>query len=234
MKLRSTASDCQIAVQYESQLPWLTPLRITIIGDDKTGVTVENIEGVISQCQHYALSLVELAFDFTPESKMDRDFVRRHGHFGKSHRRVDRGGPGTLRYGGRSCPKLVRCYSKESLEVFRVELELHRSLLRKYGATTVSDLADLAARLVPAHLRFVCVRWKKLETYLAKKFGKDGNRIGEEARRRADSSLRAVIRYLAQNGVPNPHRFLGSLKINRDVREALQRWAEAFVLYQGD
>jgi hypothetical protein len=224
-KFRSTTSSCQIVVQYDPQLPWLAPSRITIIGDDATGITLEDIEGVISQCHHHTLTLVELAVDFPLGNGIDRNFVRRYGRFGKSRLRQDRGGPEALRYGGRACPKLIRAYLKQSLGVFRVEAEVHRALLRKWGARKVGDLGAVATKLVPAHLKFACVRWKKLDIYLAKKFGQDGNRIGEETRRRADSSLRAATRYLAKNGVPNPHRFLGSLRINRDVRDALKRWA---------
>ena len=228
LKLRCTTTSCEIVVQHDPQLPWLAPVRITIIGDDLTGVTPEVIEGVISQCHHHTITLVELAFDFPPESNVDQDFVRRHGRFGKSRCRTDRGGPGTLRYGGRACPKLIRCYFKNTLDRYRVEAEIHCSLLRRFGAMKVGDLGDIAAKLVPAHVKFSCVRWTKLDAYLTRKFGKDGTRICEEARRRTESSLRAAIRYLAKNGVVNPHRFLGSLRINRDVREALWRWAKDF------
>lgn len=116
--------------------------------------------------------------------------------------------------------------------MFRVELEIHRSLLRKLGATSVGDLGDVAAKLLPAHLRFVVVRWSRLEACLTRRFGLDGDRIIEEARRRADNSLRAATRYLAKNGVANTHRFLVPMKINRDIRVALRNWAEGFVLDQ--
>lgn len=39
LKLRSMTTSCEIVVQYDPQLPWLAPLRITVIGDDVTGVT---------------------------------------------------------------------------------------------------------------------------------------------------------------------------------------------------
>jgi hypothetical protein len=226
-KFRGLTNSSEINIQYERRVPWVPPERVTMIGHDQTGLTLEEIESVTSQCYRHSLSMVELALDFPPES-VDCQFVLRYGHPGKSRRRVDRGGPGTLRYGGRQCPKLVRCYLKKQLGCFRVELEIHRPLLRKYGVEKVFDLATVATTLIPAHMKFVAIRWSRLETYLTKKFGPDGTRIEEEARRRADSSLRAATRYLAKNGVTNPHRFLASLKINRDVQEALRRWAEVF------
>jgi len=228
LKLRCTTTSCEIVVQHDPQLPWLAPVRITIIGDDLTGVTPEIIDGIIAQCRHHTITLAELAIDFSPAAKVNREFVLRHGRFGKSRRRMDRGGPGTLRYGGRACPKLIRCYFKNALDCYRVEAEIHRSLLRKLGARKVGDLALVAMKLAPAHLKFACLRWRKLAAHLARKFGPEGRGICDEARLRAESSLRKALRYLANNGVHNPHRFLASLKINRNIREALRRWADEF------
>ena len=227
-KLRSIEDSSKIDVQYKPRVPWVSPLRVTMIGDDETGLTLEQIESVTRQCQRHTFSLVELAFDFAPSAGVDRGFVLRHGRFGKSRRRLDRGGPGSLRYGGRECPKLVRCYFKPVLDCFRVELEIHGLMLKKHGVREIFDLGKIAAALVPAHLKFVVFRWKKLEAYLGRKFGQDGAAIYEETRRKAGCSLRAATRHLKKNGVANPHRFLGSLQINRHVRKALGHWAEEF------
>ena len=62
--------------------------------------------------------------DFPEDSGVDEEFVLRFGKFGNARRRKDRGGPGTLRYGSRTSPKMVRCYLKKSLDSYRVELEL--------------------------------------------------------------------------------------------------------------
>jgi hypothetical protein len=233
-RLRSTTNTSEIAISYKRRVPWVAPQRVTLIADDETGLKPEEIEGVTSQCLTHSLSLVELALDFTPESGVDRKFVVRHGQFGKSRRRSDRGGPDLLRYGGRACPKLVRAYHKEPLNCFRVEIEVHRSLLRKQGLEKVSDLGTVAIRLVPAHAQFVTFRWAKLEAYLNRKLGREGAGVYEEARRQADLSLRAARTYLAKKGVTNPHRFLGPLRINRDIKAALRRWAERFSLDQWD
>jgi hypothetical protein len=40
---------------------------------------------------------------------------------------------GRLRYGGRKSAKLVRCYRKKSKNAYRVEVELHSSLLNQHG-----------------------------------------------------------------------------------------------------
>jgi hypothetical protein len=225
---RSKTNSCQISIQYSPLLPWLKPMRIKMVADDETGLTPKEVRSIISRCRYHQLSVVEIALDFTPDTGVDREFVLRHGRFGKSRRRTDRGGSNTLRYGGRLCPKLARCYEKENLGCFRVELELHRSLMRKRGVGKISDLGTAAVYLIPDHLRFVAFRWTKLEAYLTRKFGHEGTSLCDEARRRADGSLRAATRFLAKSGVANPQRFLASLRINRDMRAALRHWAERF------
>lgn len=228
-KLKSTSDSSKINVQHEPRVPWVSPERVTMIAAaDGSGLTLEQIESVTSQCHRHSLSLVEISFDFALSARVDSEFVTRHGRFGKSRRRTDRGGPEALRYGGRSCPKLIRCYFKPELNRFRVEVEIHGPMLKKHGVREIFDLGTVAGMLIPAHLKFVVFRWERLEAYLARKFGRDGDRICEETRRKADCSLRAATRYLKKSGVANPHRFLASLKINRDVREALRRWAEQF------
>jgi hypothetical protein len=230
LKLRSTSNTSKIDIQHDPRVPWVDPQRVAMIGHDRTGLNSEEIENVRSQCLHHTLSLVELALDFTPDSGVDCEFVLRHGRFGKSRRRLDRGGPDSLRFGGRLCPKLVRCYFKKELGCFRVELEIHRSLLRKAGVEKVSNLGTAAVITVPAHLKFVAFRWSKLQAYLNRRFGKDGVRLCDNTRRRAVHSLRAATRYLAKNGVANPHRFLAPLRINRDIKAALRSWADRLSL----
>jgi len=81
----------------------------------------------------------------------------------------------------------------------------------------------------PSHLDFVGFRWEKLGSYLAQRFGSRGANILYEARRRRDErSLRNATRFLSAKGVSNPHRFLFPLRINRNVRWALRRWAGPF------
>jgi hypothetical protein len=219
----SRTSAAQIVVQYKPQCPWLKPRRITLIADDELGLTQQEIESVLADCLHHRVTLVELAVDFDLGVGIDEKFVRRHGRFGKS--RLAKGRADRFRFGSRASPKLVRFYRKESVRSFRVEVEAHAALLRKYSVSQVSDLGMLAMNLAPSHIKFCRIRWERLQAYMAQKFGSGGQPMCEEARRRAESSLGMALRYLAQNRVPNPHRFLGSLRINGDIREALRRWA---------
>jgi hypothetical protein len=130
-----------------------------------------------------------------------------------------------LYYGGRKTDKLVRCYEKKNLGVFRVEMELHSGLLREIR--TPDDFWYLPDVVYPSHFQFVTVDWRRLEEYLSNKFGDRGRRLFAGARYRS-ASLRRVRRYLHRNGVVNIHRFLAPLEINDQVGKALDRWARDF------
>ena len=130
-----------------------------------------------------------------------------------------------LRYGGRKTSKLVRCYWKEKLGVFRVEVELHSKLLR--NISTLDDFLDLPDIVYPQHLHFVEFDWERLEQHLSSRPAEESSRIMAGAKRRAPS-LRRVRVYLDRHGIVNVHRFLVPLAINKDVRRALDRWARHF------
>jgi hypothetical protein len=130
-----------------------------------------------------------------------------------------------LYYGSRKTCKLVRCYQKDSLGVFRVELELHSGLLRDISA--LDDFLYLPDIVFPKHFQFVALDWSRLEQYLSRKLGDESSRIIAGARRRA-ASLRRVRIYLEGNGVVNIHRFLVPLTLNEEVCRALDRWARHF------
>jgi hypothetical protein len=226
---RATANSALLFLQYKPLLPWLAAWRFTLIGDDEGGLSPDEVESVIAQCSSHRPSMVELAVDFPEGGIVDRDFVLKHGKFGKTQRRKDRGGSGNLRYGSRQSPKLVRAYRKETLGCFRVELEIHSALLRKYRTSSGFELGRLAQKLVPAHIQFVGFRWEELQAYLVKKFGQqEGDKIFGEARKRADSSLQAATRFLSGRGVPNVHRFVSPLRLNLRLQKAIKCWAKTF------
>jgi hypothetical protein len=225
----STSNSARLSLQYQRVMPFLAPWRCMLIADDDDGITPDQVESVIVQCSSHKLTLAEFAVDFAEGGIVDRDFVLRHGKFGKTQRRKDRGGSGNLRYGSRQSPKLVRAYRKETLGCFRVELEIHSALLRKYRTSSGFELGRLAQKLVPAHIQFVGFRWEELQAYLVKKFGQqEGDKIFGEARKRADSSLQAATRFLSGRGVPNVHRFVSPLRLNLRLQKAIKCWAKTF------
>ena len=132
-----------------------------------------------------------------------------------------------LYYGSRKSHKLVRCYDKVELEVYRVELELHSGLLRRHGISGIDDLVHLPEVVCPKHLQFVDFDWNHLSRHMANKLGDRSNGVIAAARRRTTSILR-LQRYIRRKGVFNPHRFLIPSAINKDVSRALQKWVRGF------
>jgi hypothetical protein len=82
--LQSTTDDTKIFWQYQRLKPWLRPWKITIVADDKTGLSYEQIQHVLKHCRYYRFLIVEIAIDFCPSAAINERFVRKHGVFGKS------------------------------------------------------------------------------------------------------------------------------------------------------
>ena len=229
-RLRSETDCTEIYVQYEKRAPWLRDFRVNAVADDQAGLTPAHINQISSVWFNHRVITVELAFDFDGESGVDRDFILCHGRFGKSHCRFAQDEYGHVRYGTRGSPKLVRCYWKKQIGRYRVELEIHSSMLKKYGITKVTDLPSLSAKLAPAHISLKVMRWKKLKSYLVRKYGQRyGEKLWNKARGYADTSMIRTTQFLAKV-VHNPHRFWGSEVRNGHIREALRDWSRAFPL----
>jgi len=221
----SLTDSTQIRVQYQPLVPWVDDCRITLIADDQCGLQPAEVEKILVQCAQHKVTAVELAMDFDPDAGIDEEFVMKHGRFGKS--RLKKGMAGQLRFGSRASPKMVRFYPKPSVRSFRVEIEAHSSLVRKYSSRSARDLGSLAWKLSQKHVQFATVRWSKLRPYLCKRVGPSkAEAILDEAADRGEKSLRRAIRYLSSEGVPNPHRFLRPMAINQDIRQAFGEWAE--------
>jgi hypothetical protein len=233
-KFKSKRNACQVSIQYKPRAPWLPWCRITMIGDDRTGLTLEELKSILADCPDHRISLVELAFDFHPDTLVDESFVLSNCRFGKARLNKKRRATGYLRYGGRGSPKLVRCYPKLEIGRYRVELETHSVFLRKRKINTIVDLPKIVDALYPDHISFRAMKWKKLEAYLRRRYGKvRAAELIDQARECADVSLRRATRFLSKS-VYNVHRFWGSEATNRDVRNALKRWASDIAVTDSD
>jgi hypothetical protein len=221
--LRSLRNDTKIYWQYERQKSWLKPWKITIVADDRAGLSYDDIENVLQHCKFYNFLIVELAVDFNP-AIVDEHFVRQHALFGKS-RRVHLKTDHVLYWGGRKSLKFVRCYKKENLGCYRVEVELHSQLLKGGQILTLDDFEGVPNAIYPRHFQFVDVDWSRLKQHLLRKCV--GDRLVVEARQRL-SSLSRLRRYLRRQGVVNFHRFLVPLAINERIDRALTRWIRNF------
>jgi hypothetical protein len=97
-KLKSETSDAEVHWEYDRQKGWIRHWRITLIADDETGITPEEVCTFIKRCRYYHFLIVELALDFPSDSFVDCTFVKRHALFGKSRRRRDLERQGEARY----------------------------------------------------------------------------------------------------------------------------------------
>lgn len=87
---QSTKGDTRIFWQYRRLKGWLKPWKITIVADDATGLSYEQIQHVLKHCRYFRFLTIEIAVDFCPSAGVNKRFVRRHGVFGKSRRYAKR------------------------------------------------------------------------------------------------------------------------------------------------
>jgi hypothetical protein len=237
-ELLSKHSATKAFWQYERRKAWVKQWRVTLIADDLRGITAHEAWSFCKHFRFFKLLLFELALDFSLDSGIDAAFVQQHALFGKSRFRPDRGGAGQLRFGSRFSGKLIRCYQKESVSAYRVEIELHSSLLprpRRNNLREVIDmrwpeLADAAFSILPGHCRFVKLRFQALGRHLRQRFGERGDVLLEHTRALSTHSLHSALAYLRRKGIHNPHRFLQPLtRINAAIERAIDDWATDFL-----
>jgi hypothetical protein len=197
-----------------------------LITDDQQNLTRQEILRIIGQFSEYRLLLLEIAIDFQPQFGINLAAVRQRALFGKSRPKISRHA-GTVLYGTRKASKYVRCYWKNELRLFRIELELHSEWLRRYGVRTLEDLSKLPNLLCPSHVRFAEIDWTALHKYLLGR-GSDADVIIRRAKAEAHSIHQAMkfLRTTAQ--VPNVHRFLVTTAPTTLILRALKKWARKF------
>src|SRR5579864_3496476 len=67
-QFQSTTDDTKIFWQYHRRKGWLKPWKITVVADDKSGLSYEQIQQVLRHCRYYRFLLVEIAVDFCPSA----------------------------------------------------------------------------------------------------------------------------------------------------------------------
>ena len=87
-QFHSTTDGTKIYWQYQRLKGWLKPWKITVVADDTTGLSYEQLHAVLQYCRFYRFLTAEIAVDFLPSAGIDRRFVRQHAVFGKSRRRA--------------------------------------------------------------------------------------------------------------------------------------------------
>jgi hypothetical protein len=84
---QSVTDDTKIFWQYQRLKGWLKPWKVTIVADDESGLSYEEVAKILKHCHHYRFLIIEIAVDFCPSVGVNRRFVRQHAVFGKSRRR---------------------------------------------------------------------------------------------------------------------------------------------------
>jgi hypothetical protein len=219
--MENSATGTKLYVQYSRAHGWLKPIRVTVVGNDATGILWPDLKNIGDAFGDILIRTIELAFDFEPASGVDREFVLKHALFGKSRPTRNEKYPELLRYGTRHSSKMVRCYQKPEVNAFRVELELHRD----WRGLPQTDCLLFAIPLGQKDLRFIDVNWRALDSHLATK-GPRGKRLCACARRHY-TSIHALLRYLRAAGVNNPHRFLRLSQKDTEIRKALDVWCDS-------
>ena len=212
-----------IYLQYGPACPWLPPAKVTVVTEDHRSLRRSELESIARTFKKIRLITVEIAFDFSLSSGVDRTFVLRHGIFGKSRpvgERLFR----SLRRGTRHSETMVRAYDKPEIGAYRVEIELHSSWLRKNGLKNPGDLSKLSSLLFPGRFQFARIDWDSLSAHLSRK-ALPAEMIISRARTQASSLSRALEYLRVEVGLSNVHRFLRPLKINRSIQKQLHAWA---------
>jgi hypothetical protein len=150
----STTSIHEMFVLTERQSHRLAGCKITMIAEDQRGLQFEDVCGVLELLPDVRLTLVEIAWDFSPDSVVDGAFIRKHALFGKSRRRRVAEIRGYDSWGSRrGRQKFVRSYDKQEIRAQRLEIQVLAGLLEKLGISDIFNFQHLA-KLLPDHLMF--------------------------------------------------------------------------------
>jgi hypothetical protein len=213
-------------VAYRPRLRGLAPFKVSVGRPDRRRFSRDELGQIVSPFTDYRLLLVEVASDFLPESCVDAKFIQRFAIFGKSRPCPSRF-PNTLRYGGRRTGKLIRCYWKKPINRFRVEVELHSLLLRRWRITQIKDLQKLPSVLCPKHFKFVTFNEKAVLQHLARR--EVSRRSQNALMHQSSQSIHAALEFLrCRLGVKNPHRFLRLHPLNEQLASAVYNWARTY------
>jgi hypothetical protein len=219
--LASESSGTKISCRYGRRVPWVAPCELTLIGNDDTGLKPRNVFSVLEVLPDSRLLMIELAFDFDP-GWVSTPFVWQYGRFGKS--RLHNWSGNAIWFGSRRSTKFVRAYRKSAINAYRVELEVHRTWLRKHNVWTVFDFFRLPGLICPKHIHFCALNWRGVGIQIQRK-----SSAPKLALRHASwlkNRLPFVLDFLRhQIGLQNTHRLLVPLKVNLVIREALESWA---------
>jgi len=174
------------------------------------------------------LTMMELACDFSPLSSVTRDFVLRHGVFGKSWRDLSTQNPAGDWWGSRRGAKRSKSYFKDEICGHRLELRMRSRFLNRYGINAVYDTGRFVRILPRRHIYFARLDEQRLIARLRASAFSTEQTLGILRKVNGmKKDLCATLSYLRrQVKLTNVQRLLIPLPENRLVLEALESWAE--------
>jgi hypothetical protein len=153
-RFASTTSIRELNVLSERQSHRLAGCKIMMIAEDQQGLRFADVCAVLELLPDVRVGLVELAWDFSPDSGVDGAFIRKHALFGKSRRRRVAEIRGYDSWGSRrGRQKFVHSYDKPEVRAQRLEIQVLAGLLEKLGVSDIFDFQHLT-KLLPDHVVF--------------------------------------------------------------------------------
>ena len=84
--MENSKTGTKLYIQYRRAHGWLDPMLVTAVGADATGIPSFELSVIGNAFGDVKTKMVEVAFDFSPSSGVDTDFVAKHGLFGRVNR----------------------------------------------------------------------------------------------------------------------------------------------------
>jgi hypothetical protein len=220
----SEKNGLKLGISYNPTNGWMPRCMVTLSPNDQTGLSRSELEQVLELLPNHRFLKLELAHDFCSESVVDSRFARKHLVIGKSQRTEDPAHPGMLYFGARRSPVFARCYEKEAIDCFRIELEYHSEWIVMHRIKTPRDFVRLPELTARIHIAFYKIDPLKLSAALARLGVPVASTMRKVILRQDDLSV--ALRFLRKNvGLPNAIRVLTPLATNGRVERALHIWA---------
>jgi hypothetical protein len=150
-------------------------------------------------------------------------WVKRYGKCGKCQLRRNERFPRAAWLGAAGSAHFFRAYPKPDIHAFRLEHQVNRGFLDRYGIETPADYARLP-EIFNRQSGFFQVNWPAVNTYVRRHL-RHPQALLSMARRRSDT-LTGLLKFLRCISVTNPERFLRPLPINEVICDALRAWGE--------
>lgn len=223
----SDTSIRKMDVLYKPTARWIAAFKVTLISQDKTGLQPVDVLSILELLPGAKVVRIEVAFDFGYSAGVDGAWIRSHSLFGKARRNQVGIRRGWDAWGSRRGAKFVRSYYKKELKIHRLELQLNRKFLRRFGINDIFDFRRLMSILPVNHILFAEINSAKMLHHL-RTGGHWGSEFRQILERVADGSGDLLLQCSVlrkRGGLRNVRRVLIPLKENHLVAKALETWA---------